>query len=329
MIKTVVSVGLPVMETMHIKKNRLEPEHKTGNEKRVCIVTGVHGDEIEGQYICYELIRRIKSQMGCLKGIVDIYPTINPLGMESITRRGPTFDIDMNRSFPGSRVGDMSEYAAAKIVEDIMGADFCVDLHASNIFLREIPQARIACAHETLLMEYAKLLNVEFVWVHDSPTVGEATLYHSLNQVGVPTIAVEMGVGMRITKQFGDQLTEGIFCLLKKLGLWEGEVIEPKKPVIANEKDRVSYIHSEASGFFVPSIEHWDGLKEGDVVGDIVDSLSGEVLEHILSPCDGTVFTLREYPVVYGGSLIARILRKEEKKPDPVKEADASGQTCA
>lgn len=310
MIKTVVSVGLPVMETMHIKKNRLEPLVKTGREKRVCIVTGVHGDEIEGQYICYELIRLIRARIEHLKGIVDIYPAINPLGMESITRRVPTFDIDMNRSFPGSRDGDMSEYAAARIVEDISGADFCVDLHASNIFLREIPQARIACAHEEALTEYAKLLNVEFIWVHDSPTVGEATLYHSLNAVGVPTVAVEMGVGMRITKQFGDDLTKGIFCLLHRLGLWDGEVIEPKEPVIANEKGRVSYIHSGESGFFVPNIEHWDGIREGDTVGDIVDSLSGEILEHILSPCDGTVFTLREYPVVYSGSLIARILRR-------------------
>ena len=46
MVKTVVSVGLPVTETMHIKKNRLEPEKRNGAEKRICIVTGIHGDII-------------------------------------------------------------------------------------------------------------------------------------------------------------------------------------------------------------------------------------------------------------------------------------------
>ena len=39
-----------------------------------------------------------------------------------------------------------------------------------------------------------------------------------------------------------------------------------------------------------------------------MDTLSGTVVQNILAPCDGIVFTLREYPVVYDGSLIARIL---------------------
>ena len=29
----------------------------------------------------------------------------------------------------------------------------------------------------------------------------------------------------------------------------------------------------------------------------------------VLAVCDGMIFTLREYPVVYGGSLLARILQ--------------------
>lgn len=312
MIRTVVSVGLPVMETMHIKKNRLMPESGAAdkNMKRLCIVTGIHGDELEGQYICYELIRRLTAEPEKLNGIVDVYPCVNPLGMETIVRRIPTFDLDMNRSFPGSLEGDMSEYAAAKLVEDIAGADFCVDLHASNIFLREIPQVRLAKEQERLT-DYAKLLNTDFVWIHSSPTVQPASLYHSLNAAGVPTLAVEMGVGMRITKQFGDQILDGIFCLMKEMGIWTGETITPKEPVVSKEGSAVSLIHAEASGVFLPSVEHWRDIREGDTVGDIVNSLTGEVEQHIIAPCDGVVFTLREYPVVYRGSLIARILGGE------------------
>lgn len=310
MIRTVVSVGLPVLETMHIKKNRLEPEKLTGQEKRLCVVTGIHGDELEGQYICYELIRRLKAEPEHLAGIVDVYPCVNPLGMETITRRIPTFDLDMNRSFPGNEEGDMSEYAAAKLVEDIKGADFCVDLHASNIFLREIPQVRLTKEEEELL-PYAMALNTDFVWVHSSPTVQPASIYHSLNAAGVPTLAVEMGVGMRITRQFGDQLLEGIFCLMKKLGIWTGDTITPKLPIVSKASDTVALIHAEGSGVFLPSVEHWMGIRRGDTVGDIVNSLTGEIEEHIIAPCDGMVFTLREYPVVYRGSLIARILGGE------------------
>lgn len=32
----------------------------TGKEKRISIVTGTHGDELDGQYICYEIIKKIQ-----------------------------------------------------------------------------------------------------------------------------------------------------------------------------------------------------------------------------------------------------------------------------
>ena len=85
------------------------PEKLTGNEKRICIVTGTHGDELEGQYVCYELNRIIKNNMNKLKGIVDIYPALNPLGIDSIQRGIPMFDLDMNRIFPGNENGAMAD----------------------------------------------------------------------------------------------------------------------------------------------------------------------------------------------------------------------------
>ena len=49
-------------------------------------------------------------------------------------------------------------------------------------------------------------------------------------------------------------------------------------------------------------------VQKGDIVGNIVNPLTAEVVDEIKSPCNGLIFTLREYPVVDEGSLIARIL---------------------
>ena len=43
-------------------------------------------------------------------------------------------------------------------------------------------------------------------------------------------------------------------------------------------------------------------------MGVIADPLTGEVREELLSPNDGLLFTLREYPVTLTGPLIARVL---------------------
>ena len=52
MIKTIVSTELPVDEQFRIRKNVIQ----NGKEGlRFCVVTGTHGDELEGQMVCYEL----------------------------------------------------------------------------------------------------------------------------------------------------------------------------------------------------------------------------------------------------------------------------------
>lgn len=308
MIQTIASVGLPIDETLMIKKNRLIPQSGlNGNEKRISIVTGTHGDELEGQYVCFELQRRIKENYSALTGIVDVYPALNPLGIDSITRGIPAFDLDMNRIFPGSENGSMPEYIASKIIGDLSGSDVVIDIHASNIFLKEIPQVRINELSRDALVPYAKLINVDYIWIHSSATVLESTLAYSLNSIGTPTLVVEMGVGMRITKNYGDQLVDGIFALMKELGIWSGEAIAPKAPIIS-EDGEVSFINAGSSGVFLPSVEHWKNVKKGDCIGKILNPLTGEVNETIFAQNDGIVFTLREYPIVSEGSLIARIL---------------------
>ena len=308
MIETVASVGLPIDEKLMIQKNRLVPVNGlSGNEKRISIVTGTRGDELEGQYVCYELQRRIKENIECLTGIVDVYPAINPLGIDSITRGIPGFDLDMNRIFPGLENGSMPEYIASKIIDDLSGSAAVVDIHASNIFLEEIPQVRINELSRDTLVPLAKHLNVDYIWVHSSATVLESTLAYSLNVIGTPTLVVEMGVGMRITKKYGDQLTDGILALMKELGIWNGDVITPKEPIIS-EDGEVSFINAGKSGVFVPCVGHWKNVKKDGHIGDILNPLTGEINERILAPTDGIVFTLREYPIVNEGSLIARIL---------------------
>lgn len=307
MIENIIEIDLPIDEKMFIKRNRLQPLSPTGNEKRICIVTGIHGDEVEGQFVCYELIRRINENIGCLNGIVDIYPALNPMGVDAVSRAIPLFNVDMNRIFPGGSNGSLPEYIASHITDDISGADFCIDMHSSNIYLRELPQVRINedCAPD--LLPYAKLLGVDFIWVNASVSVHRSTLAHSLNTLGVPTLVVEMGVGMRITKKYGVDIVNGIFNLMKNLGIWTGEIEPVKQPVVSADGE-VGFVYADVSGVFISAINHCSNIKKGDLIGEIVSPLTGEVLSKITSPCDGMVFTLREYPVVYEGALLSRIL---------------------
>ena len=305
MCEIVASIPLAVNENLNIQKRRIQ----NGKSKtRLSLVTGTHGDELEGQYLAYMVGSYMDEHIEQLDGIVDIYPALNPMGIDSITRGIPMFDLDMNRVFPGTKRGTMVEVICSSIVDDLSGSDVCIDVHSSNIFLKEIPQIRISVPTAKTLVPYAKMLNVDFVWIHDAATVLESTLAHTLNSRGTKTLVVEMGVGMRITKEYCRQLFDGVLNLMKELGMWLGETSPVREPVISAGHE-VGFVNSDAAGIFMPCANFGDHVKQGDHIGDVVDPLTSKVVERVLAVCDGMIFTLREYPVVYGGSLLARILQ--------------------
>ena len=307
MIETIVSVDLPVDEKLLIKRYRLEPEIKTGHENRISIVTASHGDELEGQYVCFKILNELKKNKDKIKGIIDVYPSLNPIGVDTITRNMPYFDVDVNRIFPGNENGSIPEYVASKIIDSLVGSDVVIDIHASNIFLREVPQVRMDEDNSKKLLPLAEMVNTDFIWIYPAITVLESTLAYSLNELNTPTLVVEMGVGMRVTQEYGDQLISGIYNIMKNLGIYETEeVYDIRKPIISSGEN-IFFLNSNTSGIFLPKIEHWMDVKKGDILGEVVDVLTGDVLEEVKSPSDGIVFTLREYPVVYEGSLLGRI----------------------
>ena len=66
---------------------------------------------------------------------------------------------------------------------------------------------------------------------------------------------------------------------------------------------------------FIPAASHWTDVRRGELLGRIVSPFRGDILSEVRSPVDGILFTLREYPLVYEGSLMARVMaRKGEKQ---------------
>ncbi len=306
MEQIVSSVELSVHEKLELRKNHITPLPGQDKGKRLCVVTGVHGDELEGQYVAYRLNQELAAHPECLHGTVDIYPAVNPLGINTITRGIPLFDLDMNRIFPGNTEGPMAEYYAHKVIDELRGADITVDIHASNIFLKELPQVRISEETADALVPLAKQLNVDFVWIHAAATVLESTLAHSLNVLGTRCLVVEMGVGMRLTPEYGEQLTAGILNLMKSEGMWSGQTQPARAPIVS--RDEVAFLNAEAAGIFIPSAQHDGMVKAGQELAVVADPLTGTIRQRVTAPADGLLFTLREYPVVYPGSLLARIL---------------------
>jgi predicted deacylase len=313
---SILSLEMPYSERLQIRRT----VYHGGDGPRAAIVAGIHGDELEGLYVCHLLGEwleqlAIKNPAGLL-GSVELYPAMNTLGLDTLTRFIPVFDTDLNRSFPGGPGGDLPKRIAHAAITSLSGAALVIDIHASNIYLREIPQVRINCDFADSLVPLAKRMNLDLIWLHGAITVLEATIAHSLNSIGVPCLVVEMGVGMRISPSYCRQLMTGILTLWKDLGVLSNEVEIPVPdhiPEIADDSN-VHFLNAPTSGLFVPIIEHWTDVHKGQLLGSIVSAMKGGTLAEVRSPVDGVLFTLREYPLVYEGSLMARVMARKETR---------------
>ena len=305
MIKTVYSAALPVGEKLVVQKNRLLGLRRVG--PRVAVVTGMHGDGLAGQFVAYELIRRLSESPEKLRGMVDVYPALNPLGLSARTHGVPQFDIDLDRTFPGDAGGNLTDALAAAVFEDVLGAAACVIIQSADSFVQEVSQARIDEDDSDSLMRLAMQLNVRLIWERESAPTLRSTLAHALNEQGTPAIVVRLGPTARQAENEAVWIVEGILRLLRELRSWLGSTIDLPAPMVSGGDDVVTLLAGE-SGLFLPRTECGVRVQRGQVLGLVVDSLEGVVKSELKAPSTGLLFSLRAYPVVYPGSLLARIL---------------------
>lgn len=315
--ETFFSITMPYCERMDIRRTVF----RGGDGPRSAVLAGIHGDELEGLYVCHRLAAWLeelqRTSPESLLGTVELYPALNTLGLDTLTRGLPVFNTDLNRAFPGSNGGPLPDRLADAVMTALTGAALVVDIHASNIYLREIPQVRINQEFETLLVPIAHRMNLDMIWLHGAATVLETTVAHSLNCNGTPCLVVEMGVGMRITPEYCDQLVAGILSAWQQNGTLAADLELPElthTALIADDSN-VHFLNAQTSGMFIPATSHWTDVHRGELLGTIVSPFNGTVLSDVRSPVDGILFTLREYPLVYEGSLMARVMARKGGRP--------------
>ncbi len=106
----------------------------------LCLVAGVHGDEING----VETVRRVLSEARpeALAGTLIGVPVVNLFGYQRGSRYLPD-RRDLNRFFPGSRSGSIASRIAHSFFNAVVRqCDALVDFHTGSFDRANLPQVR-------------------------------------------------------------------------------------------------------------------------------------------------------------------------------------------
>jgi len=304
-MSAVIRVELPSGDELAIVRRRYG--RGGADAPRVAIVAGIRGDAPEGIRVAHRVAAMLEDCEERLNGIVDIYPCANPLGAHEGSRYWPFFDVDLNRLFPGNPNGHPPECVAHALYQDIVGSTQVVELRGARSAFSEVTHAQVR-DRDAEAAALASGANVTVVWSRSSGPAATSTFAHQFPGA----IVLEGGTGNRLTPGVGKDLAEGVAHLLTQVGvLGEGDLpfhwAALARPVHVTDA-QVFRVRAETSGLFLPQINVWGEVEQDAVLGEIIDPSTGATRETITSPATGRVMAMREHPVVYPGTMVARVV---------------------
>jgi len=285
----------------------------------VVVTANVHGDEVTGVGVVHELPKHLDGKL--LKGSVLLYPTLNPVGLASMTRTIPPDGRDLNRLFPGDAKGAPTDRHARIIWDDLVRhrPDLLIDLHADSplsipytivdraIHLRQRAREKL----EKRAFELASASGLTVLREYQDPQYAHFDLDRSLtgatmNHLRVPTLTIEAGPRLHLDRDAVNTTTEAVFSVLRNLKMLSGEETVHTSRIEGGPWRRASGPRASNAGFLVPQIEVGSALKKGQVIAEI-RSLTGNSLERIRCREAGLLISLPERAWVSPGTAVGTL----------------------
>lgn len=275
-----------------------------GVEDGPTVVVGAccHGDEHEGTMAVIKLGRSLDPKK--LKGTFIGVPVINVPAFHNM-RRGNPYDLyilDMNRIFPGSADGFITERIANAFYKEIVSrGDMLIDLHcgANILYLTEL----VYCEDDKSL-ELARAIGGTWDIIWRGKSFGSGTSLDACEKMGIPAVTLEVGgAGGRFDhfEECSGKMVHGVTNVMKHYKMLEGQ---PELPEKYMDLELVQ-IRCNHGGMVVPeptfALRKW--AQEGEKLMSIVD-LFGEEVEEIRAPFDGIIVGRRVYPVIHAGEWV-------------------------
>lgn len=287
------SVSVPI----HIRRG-----HRAG--PTVFVTAALHGDELNGAGAVHTLLCDPSWELTA--GTLLMVPVLNVLGFERHSRYLPD-RRDLNRCFPGTGSGSMATRMAAVIFQSLVKqCDYGIDLHTAAVRRTNYPNVR------------ADMQNTKCVWLAEAFGAGiilhgkgpSGSLRREATKAGCPTIVVEGGEVWKFEPSVLECMTRGVFNVLKRLQMMEGEPLIPEAQSIIR---KTKWIRAERGGFLSMHVAPGDVVVEGQALAS-GSNLLGEDQNRLEAPFAGIIIGMTSLPAVQPGEPVVHIGRLPSRK---------------
>ena len=248
---------------------------KNGKGPTFLLTAGTHGDEFDGQVALLNLARELDPAR--VQGRVIIIPSLDLPAVEVGHRLCPYDGKDLNRVFPGNRLGSFTEMLADYVTRVLLPiTDYQMDLHTGGTWH---DTAFNTCSHFVDDPKQMKA-NIDLGMAWGAP-------YHAVlreidhtnsfmttcDHLGIPALSCEFGGLASINNLALAEIEKGVRNMLKLHKIIDGELETPKTPTkLLGVPDPTRAIAFAPHGGLFHAM-HLGGawIEEGQLAGRIYD----------------------------------------------------------
>ncbi len=273
----------------------------------LCVISAIHGDEINGVEIIKLLLKKIP--MSELSGTLIAVPIINIYGFLYQTRY--LMDRrDLNRCFPGYEQGSLAARLAHMIMKEIIShATHIIDLHTGSLHRTNHPQIR-ANLSEAGVLHLAEAFDAEII-LHSSAPPG--SLRFAAEQKSIPIICYEAGEALRFDDLSINVGLKGILNTMEELRMLPknpDRKINTKSSAIAQSS---YWVRSPHSGILRLYKNLGDTTKDNEIVGRLSNPVGDDEYD-VVTPHAGMIIGKSNIPIVHEGAALVHIATFDKLK---------------
>ncbi|MGY5855650.1 MAG: succinylglutamate desuccinylase/aspartoacylase family protein [Candidatus Thorarchaeota archaeon] len=258
----------------------------------VFILAAMNGRSATDIYASYLIMKHLES-LERIDGSVTFLPVASPLAFRLGAKISPLDSKDLDTVFPGNEHGTVTERIAWEIWRRASQADYIIDLRTGW----QNCTSHLVAMHRDYIHVRNLASQIGLPYVVQSAGMRGALTTEAAHE-GIPAVSVEMrGDTDQVDSQAAVEVREAILNFFRTKDMISGEKIEASNTLLGT----LQQVNVNTEGFFVPTVNLGETVKDGDVLGNVQDK------NEIMTPFDGAVISLSRINYVFEGDMIARI----------------------
>ncbi len=269
-------------------------------EDAVCVVGALRGDEVQQMYICSLLVHRLgrlETRGGIAPGKrILVIPCANHISM-NVGKRFWTMDnTDINRMFPGYDQGETTQRIAAGIFNAVQGFKHGVQLASFHMAGDFLPHVRVMNAPGPGI-EAAELFGMRYVMTHEPDPFDTTTLNYNWRLWDTDAYSLYAGKTDEIDEAKAQEALRGMLRFMNGVGAIDYPCHLGFRSTVMDDA-RLVCAHTARGGIIRHLVQPGDVISRGEVGAQVIDPLTGNVIDEVTAPMGGVVFFSCKGPLV-------------------------------